>query len=86
MTITDESRLYPLDDEDLKFLAKWRHFRPLGDQQVRYIMINRETKRTAKTILERCPPSTERTIALRRLEEARQWATNAIMRNEAQDA
>jgi hypothetical protein len=73
---------YNLSDQDEELLRKWRHFRPQGDQQERYILLNRETKRTAKVILERCPRSPERTLALRKLEEARQWATNAIMRNE----
>ncbi len=77
-----EIRSYALTDEDQTILDKWRHFRPQGDQQDRYILINRETRRTAKIILERCPRSPERTTALKKLEEARQWATNAIMRNE----
>jgi hypothetical protein len=80
--MTDELKSYDLSEEDLDLLSKWRHFRPQGDQQERYIMLNRETKRTAKIFLERCPRSSERTLALRKLEEARQWATNAIMRNE----
>jgi hypothetical protein len=80
--MSEEIKAYDLSEEDQDLLAKWRHFRPQGDQQERYIMINRETKRTAKMFLERCPKSPERTLALRRLEEARQWATSAIMRNE----
>ena len=73
---------YGLTEEDQTILDKWRHFRPQGDQQDRYILINRETRRTAKIFMERCPKSAERTLALRKLEEARLWATNAIMRNE----
>lgn len=80
--MTQDLKIYDLSDEDHDLLSKWRHFRPQGDQHERYIMINRETRKTAKIILERCPKSAERTLALRRLEEARQWATNAIMRNE----
>lgn len=80
-----ELKKYNLSDEEYNLLSKWRHFRPVGDQQDRYILINRETKRAAKVILERCPKCIERTVALRKLEECRQWATNAIMKNEFHD-
>jgi peroxiredoxin len=80
--MSQDLKIYDLSDEDQELLSKWRHFRPQADQHERYIMINRETRKIAKIILERCPKSAERTLALRRLEEARQWATNAIMRNE----
>ena len=75
--------VYDLSDKDRDMLAKWRHFRCIGDQQERYIIINRETAKVARLIMERCPSSDERSRALDKLEEARLWAQSAIMRNEA---
>jgi len=77
---------YPLSDEDWETLRRWRHFKPQGDQSRRYIRINQETKNVAKIVMHNCPPSEERSEALKKLEEARLWANQAIMKNEEAEA
>lgn len=73
---------YELSEADWEILKRWRHFKPHGDQSRRYIRINQETKNIAKIMMHNCPPSKERSIALRKLEEARLWANQSIMKNE----
>ena len=73
---------YELTEADWEILKRWRHFKPHGDQSRRYIRINQETKNIAKILMHNCPPSKERSIALRKLEEARLWANQSIMKNE----
>ena len=41
--------------------------------------VNRDAKVLYDTILRRCPRSAERTIAIRKLQEARMWANAAIV-------
>lgn len=73
---------YKITEEDWQILQKWRHFKPHGDQSRRYIRINQETKNLAKIVMFNCPPSSERLEALKKLEEVRLWANQAIMKNE----
>lgn len=55
---------------------------PFGTQQVRYVKLRNSAKATALDVLELCPPSAERTLALRKIEEAVMWANASIARNE----
>lgn len=55
---------------------------PFGTQQERYVKLRDSGKATAGAILDFCPPSAERTLALRKIEEAVMWANASIARNE----
>lgn len=55
---------------------------PFGTQQGRYTDLRRGAKDLAKTILDHCPDSRERSLALTNLEQAIFWANAAIARNE----
>ena len=55
---------------------------PHGDQPARYIVLRDCGKYVAEAILDKCPESPERTLALRKLEEAVMWSNAAIARNE----
>ncbi len=55
---------------------------PLDDQKDRYVALRAHGARFATLILESCPPSRERSVALTKLEEAVMWANAAIARNE----
>lgn len=56
---------------------------PKGTQAARYVQITVDTKALAQTIIDICPPSEERSLALRKLQEARMWANASIAINEA---
>ena len=51
-------------------------------QPEKYQKIREEAKKFAKLILEICPASRERSIALTRLEEVTMWSNASIARNE----
>lgn len=55
---------------------------PKNDQPQRYQSIRDDAKDMAKTIIESCPESRERSLALTNLEQAVMWANAAIARNE----
>jgi hypothetical protein len=61
----------------------FKYHPPSGDQQRRYVAIRGEAKTLAYWVLAHCPDSAERTLALRRIEEAVMWANASIARNEA---
>ena len=73
---------YPLSEDEVERLRKWRHFKGHSDQPKRYIRINQVTRRAAQALLEMCPRSRELSLALTKLEEARLHASMAIMKNE----
>lgn len=62
------------------------YHKPFGDQQSRYTWIRGSAKQTAEMFLVCCPDSAEKTIALRKLEEAVMWANASIARNEKEAA
>lgn len=55
---------------------------PKGDQPGRYEAIRAQAKHYAAYIMDVCPPSRERSLALTKLEEVAFWAIAAIARNE----
>jgi hypothetical protein len=55
---------------------------PHGDQPERYVALRDTARNFAKMIIEQCPPSRERSVALTKLEEAVMWANASIARNE----
>lgn len=56
---------------------------PKGDQAARYSHITEQARIFWTTIISSCPPSEERSLALRKLQEARMWANASIAINEA---
>lgn len=56
---------------------------PHGDQQARYVQIRSVAKTLADTILSNVQGSAERTLALRKLQEAVMWANAGIAINES---
>jgi len=58
-------------------------YHPTKDDQVsRYVYLREEMKSLAHKIMEACPGSRERALALTKLEECNMWANAAIARNE----
>lgn len=55
---------------------------PKGDQQARYVDIRDTAKSLAVHLLNNCPSSRERSLALTKLEESVFWANASIARNE----
>lgn len=56
---------------------------PYGDQVARYQALREQALAFAEEIELRCPASAERTLAIRRLQEAVMWANASIAINEA---
>lgn len=55
---------------------------PIGDQSKRYGELRAKAKEYAELVLKLVPASAERTLGLRRIEEATMWLNAAIARNE----
>lgn len=55
---------------------------PKDDQPARYVTIREAARMLATTIIECCPQSRERSVALTHLETASMWANASIARNE----
>ena len=55
---------------------------PKGDQPTRYQEVRDNAKQFANLIERNCPPSSERTLALRKLQECAMWANASIAMNE----
>ncbi len=66
---------YPLENN-------FTYHAPKGDQQARYVAIRDSAKAHAALLLEKCPESRERSVALTELETSVMWANAAIARNE----
>jgi hypothetical protein len=75
------SRRERLDQE--RVLRDFSYHPPKADQVPRYTALRDEGKAMAKMILDYCPTSRERSLALTNLEQAVMWANAAIARNEA---
>lgn len=66
---------YPLENN-------FTYHKPFGDQPERYVKIRDKAKELAALILETCPDSRERSVALTELETSVFWANASIARNE----
>lgn len=72
-----------LTDSEIQSLNNsYTYHSPSGDQPGRYIEIREKAKELATTIMECCPSSRERSVALTNLEQAVMWANKAIACNE----
>jgi DNA-binding PadR family transcriptional regulator len=67
--------LYPIDNN-------FTYHEPKGDQPRKYQRLREKGKEVAAIILDSCPDSRERSLALTKLEEAIFWANASIARNE----
>jgi hypothetical protein len=54
---------------------------PQGDQPERYVKLREQAKTLAAVVVELCPESRERSLALSNLEQAVFWANASIARN-----
>lgn len=66
--------------EDLERI--FTYHAPKGDQATRYQTIRSAAKALAEVIVNLSPESSERTLAIRKIEEAVMWANAGIARNE----
>ena len=76
---------YPRTEEDKKRLENWHYHPPHGCQTERYGLINDTSRLMAQVIMDYCPPSRQRSLALSQCEMVRMWANAAIACNEAED-
>jgi len=67
---------YPVD-------RNFKYHKPTEDQASRYNHLRDKAKEYATMVLEFCPDSLERSLALTKLEEAVMWANASIARTEA---
>lgn len=75
--------MYAITDEEKARLKKdFTYHPPKPDQGPRYNEIRDFAGTFAAVLLEKCPPSRERSLALTALEEAVMWANCSIARNE----
>jgi hypothetical protein len=58
------------------------HHKPFGTQPVRYIGIRQQARALAQIIVDNCPDSRERSIALTNIQQAVMWANASIAINE----
>lgn len=66
---------YPIDNN-------FKYHAPKPGQAERYVMLRERAKSFAELILEECPESRERSLALTALEESVMWTNASIARNE----
>ena len=72
-----------LSDKDQKYLDNtFMYHAPKDDQPKRYEILRSDAKRLATVILEMCPESRERSIALTHLETSIMFANASIARGE----
>ena len=66
---------------DSQYIARtFTYHPPTGDQPAAYEMIRDTAKEMAVVILNTCPDSRERSLALTNLEQAVMWANAAVAR------
>ena len=74
-----------MNKEEIKKLeTTYVYHEPINDQIARYKIIRSNGKSLASHIINLCPESRERSLALTKVEEAVMWANSAIARNEGQ--
>lgn len=77
------TKLYPMSEQESAQIDNWfTHHAPVGNQGERYSAIRKAGGEFARTILELCPPSADRTVAIRMVREATFTANASIACNE----
>jgi len=75
--------VYKVAKQDLdKVETAFTYHPPIDDQPERYVFLRTAAKNLATEIMENCPASRERAVAITKLEEAIMWANASIARNE----
>lgn len=75
--------VYLPSEEEIKRLDNnFSYHAPKDDQTERYEEIREYAKDLALIMLQFCPPSRERSLALTQLEDSVMWANASIARNE----
>lgn len=54
---------------------------PKADQPAKYVQLRDKAKELAMLVVELCPDSRERSLALTKIEESSMWANASIARN-----
>lgn len=55
---------------------------PTQEQQSKYVALRNKAKELAQLVIDACPDSRERALALTKVEESVMWANAAVARNE----
>lgn len=80
LTKEDKQELNDLQVQTIE--NNFKYHKPSSEQALRYVRIQDQGKSMALEIVDKCPPSRERLVALTKIEEAVMWANAAIARNE----
>jgi len=72
----------PTTEEVARLENNFTYHAPKEGQQERYVAIREECKQLGACLLLLCPPSRERSLALKHLEDTMMWANASIARNE----
>jgi hypothetical protein len=72
----------PLEEDTKRLDNNFSYHAPKDDQTERYEEIREYAKDLALIMLQFCPPSRERSLALTQLEDSVMWANASIARNE----
>lgn len=70
------------DGERVMLIRNFQYHPPKADQPERYTRLRDGGRNVAEMILDFCPDSREKSLALTKLEEALMWANASIARNE----
>ncbi len=77
------TKIYGVSQEEVNRLENnFKYHSPKEDQPERYVNVRDSAKSFAYLIMELCPPSRERSLAITALEDAVMWANASIARNE----
>ena len=69
-----------MDKNDIENI--FTYHAPFGDQAERYVKIRETAKELALVIMENCPDSREKSVALTKVQECVMWANASIAINE----
>ena len=70
------------DDDKKKLDNNFTYHAPIAGQPERYVALRDRAKNLAYVIMDLCPDSRERSLAITKLEEAVFWSNASIARNE----
>lgn len=75
----------PNDRDALDLETRFTYHSPDRGQALRYELLRSLAGEFAVNVVNNCPPSRERSLALTKIEEAVMWANAAIARRESND-
>ena len=71
-----------MDITEKTVLQTFMYHPPTPEQQIHYGAVRAWARFFAEAVLKECPPSAERTLALRKIQEGLMWANASIALNE----